>query len=136
MSHLREEVAFEGYAQKNPLVVYKERAYDRFIELVETIAHKVTKGLLSARAFVPIESREIPLENLEVSFAPVDSEMLASPAPAVFASNQNTRDDDGIRVVRVNNTPTEALPAEYKDVKRNDPCPCGSGKKFKQCHGR
>lgn len=43
MAHLREEVAFEGYAQKNPLVVYKERAYTRFVELIENIEYKVTK---------------------------------------------------------------------------------------------
>lgn len=135
MSHLREEVAFEGYAQKNPLVVYKERAYDRFIELVETIAYKVAKGLLSARAFVPIQSREIPLENLEVSFAPVDTGV-EMPAPAVF-SNENTRNEEGIRVIRASDeSSAQALGPEFKDVKRNDLCPCGSGKKFKQCHGR
>lgn len=43
MAHLREEVAFEGYAQKNPLVIYKERAYDKFVILVDTIALRVTK---------------------------------------------------------------------------------------------
>ncbi len=43
MAHLREEVAFEGYAQKNPLVIYKERAYDKFIELIHTMGHRVIK---------------------------------------------------------------------------------------------
>lgn len=43
MSHLREEVAFEGYAQKNPLVIYKERSYDRFIDMISTIEHRVVK---------------------------------------------------------------------------------------------
>lgn len=135
MSHLREEVAFEGYAQKNPLVVYKERAYDRFIELVDTITYKVTKALLSARSFVPIEAREIPLENLETSFAPVDSEP-ENPQPAIF-SNAKSRDEDGIRVIRVaENAPSQEAKEAFPDAKRNDVCPCGSGKKFKHCHGR
>ena len=43
MAHLREEVAFEGYAQKNPLVVYKERAYDHFVAMIHTIEHRVIK---------------------------------------------------------------------------------------------
>jgi preprotein translocase subunit SecA len=43
MAHLREEVAFEGYAQRNPLVVYKERAYDHFVTMIHTIEHRVVK---------------------------------------------------------------------------------------------
>ena len=43
MAHLREEVAFEGYAQKNPLIVYKERAYDHFVTMIHTIEHRVVK---------------------------------------------------------------------------------------------
>jgi preprotein translocase subunit SecA len=43
MAHLREEVAFEGYAQKNPLIVYKERAYDHFVTMIHTIEHRVIK---------------------------------------------------------------------------------------------
>ncbi len=43
MAHLREEVAFEGYAQKNPLIVYKERAYDHFVAMIHTIEHRVIK---------------------------------------------------------------------------------------------
>jgi len=43
MAHLREEVAFEGYAQKNPLVVYREKAYDYFIEMIRDMEHRVIK---------------------------------------------------------------------------------------------
>ena len=43
MAHLREEVAFEGYAQRNPLVIYKERAYDHFVAMIHTIEHRVVK---------------------------------------------------------------------------------------------
>jgi preprotein translocase subunit SecA len=43
MAHLREEVAFEGYAQKNPLIVYKERAYEKFMQLISDMNHRVSK---------------------------------------------------------------------------------------------
>lgn len=43
MAHLREEVAFEGYAQKNPLIVYREKSYNYFIEMISTIGHRVVK---------------------------------------------------------------------------------------------
>jgi preprotein translocase subunit SecA len=50
MSHLKEEVAFEGFAQKQPLVVYKERAYDRFIGLMQAVSLQVSHGIFS---FIP-----------------------------------------------------------------------------------
>jgi preprotein translocase subunit SecA len=49
MAHLREEVAFEGYAQKNPLMIYKEKAYDKFMRLMNDIEHRVIKGILTAK---------------------------------------------------------------------------------------
>lgn len=61
MAHLREEVAFEGYAQKNPLVVYKERAYESFIRMMNDIEYRVIKWLLTAK---PAESTDsVNLEN-------------------------------------------------------------------------
>ncbi len=61
MAHLREEVAFEGYAQKNPLVVYKERAYESFVHMMADIEYRVIKGLLTAKPQESIES--VKLEN-------------------------------------------------------------------------
>lgn len=58
MAHLREEVAFEGYAQKNPLVVYKERAYESFVNVMGDIEYRVIKGLLTAKPAEAIDSVE------------------------------------------------------------------------------
>lgn len=66
MSHLREEVAFEGYAQKQPLVVYKERAYDKFISLLSEIGFKVIKGLITASPTQQIEQVEINEKDIEM----------------------------------------------------------------------
>ena len=59
MAHLREEVAFEGYAQKNPLVVYKERAYNSFVNMMSDIEYRVIKGLLTAKPQESIDAVEL-----------------------------------------------------------------------------
>lgn len=73
MSHLREEVAFEGYAQKQPLVVYKERAYDKFISLLSEIGFKVIKGLITASPTQKIEQVEINEKDIEMLLQNTDS---------------------------------------------------------------
>ena len=74
MAHLREEVAFEGYAQKQPLVVYKERAYERFAELMYDIDYKIVKSLLTIEAIVPIREHEISVESMIIGPAPILNE--------------------------------------------------------------
>ena len=54
MTHLREEVAFESYAQKNPLIVYRERAYDRFMTLISDIDHRVVRSMIASQAPEPV----------------------------------------------------------------------------------
>lgn len=132
MAHLREEVAFEGYAQKQPLVVYKERAYDRFFELVQEIEYRVVKALVGAREVLQIAQREIAESQLIVSHQLDPVPEMNLDTPAVFADPKH---EEGVRVIRVNNEP-QLDPALFKDVGRNDACPCGSGKKFKHCHGK
>ncbi|MDP2103857.1 MAG: SEC-C metal-binding domain-containing protein, partial [Candidatus Gracilibacteria bacterium] len=140
MAHLREEVAFEGYAQKNPLIVYKERAFDKFIALLSEIGFKVTKGLLTASPSQQIEQIQIDESMLQALIETPESELqnlninnLLSDAMAQKFQN-SPGESDGVRVYQAN-TKTEPK-SQYKDVGRNDPCPCGSGKKFKQCHGK
>lgn len=144
MSHLREEVAFEGYAQKQPLVVYKERAYDRFLSLLNEIGFKVIKGLVTASPRQQIEQVEVDekmlemlLQNAETNNPQTTADLgnignLLSDAAAQF--QMSAQENEGVRVYRANEK--LALGEEYKNIGRNDPCPCGSGKKFKQCHGK
>ncbi len=70
MAHLREEVAFEGYAQKQPLVIYKERAYEKFAELMTEIDYRVIRSLLSAQSFTPVAPVEIPEHLLVLERSP------------------------------------------------------------------
>jgi preprotein translocase subunit SecA len=146
MAHLREEVAFEGYAQKQPLVVYKERAYEKFIRLLDEIEFKVVKGLLTASPDQKIEQLDINEKDLEVmlgNLGGMDPQaMMQDPNMAAFLRNAaadqfKSDDNDGVRVRTVKANNQAALDREkYKGTGRNDPCPCGSGKKFKQCHGK
>ncbi|NRH20504.1 preprotein translocase subunit SecA [Candidatus Gracilibacteria bacterium] len=137
MAHLREEVAFEGYAQKNPLIVYKERAYDLFVTMIHTIEHRVVKGLLTAQAQESIDSVNLE-ESLLTSYL--------ENAEAIHEEDINGKNEGSVAVSMLH---TQQKPVIHqikteennKDINvsttgRNDPCPCGSGKKYKQCHGK
>ena len=131
MAHLREEVAFEGYAQRNPLVIYKERAYDHFVTMIHTIEHRVVKWLLTAKAEESIDS-----VNLEES-------LLSSYLENAQAIHSTINENEGsISMMTWQTNNVQHVKAEWSQepnitgVGRNDPCPCGSGKKYKLCHGK
>ena len=133
MAHLREEVAFEWYAQKNPLVIYREKAYGYFIDMIRSIEHRVVKWLLTAKPKESLDS-----VNLEET-------LLSEYAQSGIASHQSLEEENtGLHVLRVdgwtNVREKPLLPVEkdamFENVGRNDPCPCGSGKKYKNCHGK
>ncbi len=137
MAHLREEVAFEWYAQRNPLVIYKERAFDHFVSMIHTVEHRVIKWLLTAKAQESIDSVNLEetllssyLEWAEASHETSDNSNEEATPISMLHSNHPTK----IHSIRVeDNKKTEAaLPVVW----RNDPCPCGSGKKYKLCHGQ
>jgi preprotein translocase subunit SecA len=136
MAHLREEVAFEWYAQKNPLIIYKERAYDKFVILINTVGLRVVKGLLTARPLEGIES--VNLEETLLSKYAENAQIGFDASAGIVASHMGHTEyeepktsDVNVRIIQA--TPSEKIPA-YVWVGRNDPCPCGSGKKYKQCH--
>ena len=126
MDHLREAIRFHGYAQKDPLMVYKKEGFDLFEECLESIATLTTLRMLNVRvesggvaASTPTARRpqqmvENTSEIKEVKSAASSGAARPTPAPAPAAK-----------------VPHRAGPK----VGRNDPCWCGSGKKFKKCHG-
>ena len=136
MAHLREEVAFEWYAQKNPLIIYKERAYDKFIVLIDIVGLRVIKWLLTAKPSESID--EVNLEETLMA-------KYAENAQSGFDTNATNQAShmwhteyyetpSGVEVQTI--TANESPSSEYVWVWRNDLCPCGSGKKYKQCHGK
>ena len=119
LDHLRQGIHLRGYAQKNPKQEYKREAFELFENLLQIVRTEVTKLLMTVqiRSEAQIEEAEMTpaLENVQYHHADYD-EALATANP----------DRD------VNQPETNLAPK----VGRNDPCPCGSGKKYKHCHGK
>ncbi|MBR5385160.1 MAG: preprotein translocase subunit SecA [Bacteroidales bacterium] len=125
MDDLRQSVQNAAYEQKDPLVVYKLESYNMFASMLADLNRDVLSFLL--RSFIPLRDRE---EN-----APSRPAM---PRPAMPRRNdpsqmQATRPQD----LTTNGDPRSRGPLHVeKRVGRNDPCPCGSGLKYKNCHGK
>lgn len=120
LDYLRQGIHLRGYAQKNPKQEYKREAFELFSQLLDVVKMDVTRVLMTVR----IQSQE------EVAQAAEAIEERAERISNVTYTHPN---EDG----SVSEEPDLAtLAAEVPKVGRNDPCPCGSGKKYKQCHGR
>ncbi len=123
LEHLRSVVGFRGYAQRDPLNEYKTESFQLFESLLDGLRTEVTQKLSQIRPMTPDEQQAMirqMAEQQQRRAAP------AMPAPASL--------DDAPSGPRVEGF-DEADPSTWGDPGRNDPCPCGSGKKFKHCHG-
>jgi preprotein translocase subunit SecA len=120
LDYLRQGIHLRGYAQKNPKQEYKREAFELFSQLLDVVKMEVTRLLLTVR----IQSQE------QVAQA---AEALEEQASQVGQVTYNYPNEDG-SISQVTDSPssTDDIPR----VGRNDPCPCGSGKKYKSCHGK
>jgi len=118
---LREAVNLRAYAQKDPLVEYKSEAYEIFVELMGRIKNEVLHNLFRSTS---------NLQSFENFLASLPQEMISLEMPSAATANA---DGGGTATAQV-----KAPPVQREEIKvgRNDPCPCGSGRKFKSCHGR
>lgn len=124
MDYLRQSVGLRGYAQKNPKQEYKREAFEMFQELLERIKHDVVAFLLRIKVQEPEEAEQ------QLELKPQKSVEYSHPsASSAFG-------DDGAQTAAVATAEEQTYRREGQKVRRNDPCPCGSGKKYKQCHGR
>ncbi|MHB1655724.1 MAG: preprotein translocase subunit SecA [Burkholderiales bacterium] len=119
LDHLRQGIHLRGYAQKNPKQEYKREAFDLFSAMLETIKREVTEISLA----VQLRS-EADAETIEAPAVPVNIEYHHAGYDEVLGG--------GDTAASAPHTPVRS----HKDVGRNDPCPCGSGKKYKYCHGK
>ena len=126
MDHLRDATRFHGYAQKDPLIVYKGEGFKMFQECLENIASRTVTGILNVR--VEVNGQSIPLAAIPTPQKPTMTFENRGQTP------QNTAAPPGTGQQRPVSKPAPIVKQTPK-VGRNDPCPCGSGKKFKQCHG-
>ena len=127
MDYLRQSVGLRGYAQKNPKQEYKREAYEMFEELLGKIKVDVVKFLCKLEITMPEDVEAIEAEHKQQQDKAGDLE---------FSHDEST--DDALQLQPQSHEPfkkgQQTTPAEK--VGRNDPCPCGSGKKYKQCHGK
>jgi preprotein translocase subunit SecA len=123
LDHLRQGIHLRGYAQKNPKQEYKREAFELFSDMLDRIKQDVVKIVLTVKVGVREEAPPVepPAAVTNVRYQHADyEEALAT----------NAGDEGGAAVAA---PPFVRAGAK---VGRNDPCPCGSGKKYKQCHGR
>jgi preprotein translocase subunit SecA len=118
LDHLRQGIHLRGYAQKNPKQEYKREAFELFSSMLESIKRDVTLTLMNVHI-----RNEQDIEAVEAPHAPENVQYHHADYEEALAT------EDGV---------AEQKPFVRTDKKpgRNDPCPCGSGKKYKQCHGK
>ncbi|MCL2283380.1 MAG: preprotein translocase subunit SecA [Fibromonadales bacterium] len=128
MDHLREATRFHGYAQRDPLIVYKNEGFKMFQECLETIATNTTMGILNVR--VEVNGQSVPLAAIPTPQKPTmtfENRNAAGETVPASGNRQQQRPQTKAKPAQVVN--------QMPKVGRNDPCPCGSGKKHKQCCG-
>jgi preprotein translocase subunit SecA len=114
MDHLKEGIGLRGYGQRNPLQEYQKEGFTMFEDMIEKIQEDVVQKVFTVQI-----ARQEDLERLEQRRRPQPTQMVMSGGGAAAARSS---------------TGGQAAAAAAK-VGRNDPCPCGSGKKYKKCHG-
>ncbi len=127
LDYLRQGIHLRGYAQKQPKQEYKREAFELFGQLLDSVKNEVTKVLMTVKvqSGEQLEQAAVDMENRAESIANVTYTAPTDTGEVVAVLDEGT--------VRRR----EAMPAsEVPRVGRNEPCPCGSGKKYKQCHGK
>lgn len=126
LDHLRGVIGLRGYGQRDPLQEYKTEAFNLFEGLLYDLRHNVTRWLMTVE-FRFQAPPELP-EFQEIHLNPGTGENEMADPAAQNPEGQLIGDDRS-------KLPVEALPPGWEITGRNAPCPCGSGRKFKHCHG-
>ena len=139
LDYLRQGIHLRGYAQKQPKQEYKREAFELFGQLLDSVKNEVTRQLMTVRvqsseqleeAAETMESRAESIANITYT-APTETGEVE-----VRAADDNQRRAVAAAAAGAVGGAMGADAAAFARVGRNDPCPCGSGKKFKQCHGQ
>jgi preprotein translocase subunit SecA len=140
MDYLRQGIHLRGYAQKNPEQEYKREAFDMFGQMLDRVKHDVISivSRVKIRTEEEVEAlerqrREAAAAKMQLQHAQAQSAMAGGEAPAGPVADPLA----GGRAAAGSAGPApEPFVRDEKKVGRNEPCPCGSGKKYKHCHGR
>ncbi|MFC0400447.1 preprotein translocase subunit SecA [Paraburkholderia rhizosphaerae] len=148
LDHLRQGIHLRGYAQKNPKQEYKREAFELFAAMLDAVKLEVTRIVMNVQIQSPEQLEQAAeqyeeqgghLENVEFRHADYsDSNAATAVAVApVAADAAATMIGDAMSHAPKGGAAAAPLPGDgIPKVGRNDPCPCGSGKKYKQCHGK
>ena len=128
LEHLRSVVGFRGYAQRDPLSEYKTEAFQLFETLLDGLRFDVTQRLAQIRPLTDAEREEMLRQMVEQQKAGQEHLTMEH-------GDEHRSDDDADKPEPLVEGFDEADPATWGNPSRNDICPCGSGKKFKHCHG-
>ena len=124
LDYLRQGIHLRGYAQKQPKQEYKREAFVLFGQLLDSVKNDVTRILMNVRVQSPEQVNEAA-QQMEAR-----AEQIAN---VTYTAPTETGE---VESVVVNARATEGAAGAVPRVGRNDPCPCGSGKKYKHCHGK
>ncbi|MDP1875455.1 preprotein translocase subunit SecA [Phenylobacterium sp.] len=126
LDHLRNVIGLRGYGQRDPLNEYKTEAFSLFEKLLTDLRHNVTKWMMTVVIQEEQPAPPVQPERLvEVHLDPLTGENAATAGALPSGMSREQREA----------LPISSLPAGWEQTGRNAPCPCGSGKKFKHCHG-
>ncbi|MBP6853797.1 MAG: SEC-C domain-containing protein, partial [Rhodoferax sp.] len=131
LDYLRQGIHLRGYAQKQPKQEYKREAFELFGQLLDSVKNEVTKTLMTVR-IQSGEQASQAAQDLEARAEAITN--VTYTAPTVTGEVESTV--DAATVARRAGAAASAAAGQVPRVGRNDPCPCGSGKKYKQCHGK
>jgi preprotein translocase subunit SecA len=142
LDHLKASIGFRGWGQKDPLVEYKREAYDMFVDLMRDIQLSVARFFFRAQLapsapppplpeFFGTPNRREEPETGPPSGRRSAARMGVNPSAAISRAPLA-----GTMTTNRGEPASAAAATAVKEVGRNDPCPCGSGKKYKQCHGK
>ena len=124
LDHLRQGIHLRGYAQKNPKQEYKREAFELFSGLLDVVKREVTQKLMLVRVQT---EQEVEQAAEQVEHVPEPKNVQYHHADYEEALETAKGGDD---------TAVQPFVRQGQKIGRNDPCPCGSGKKYKQCHGK
>jgi preprotein translocase subunit SecA len=131
LDYLRQGIHLRGYAQKQPKQEYKREAFELFGQLLDSVKNEVTKTLMTVR-IQSGEQASQAAQDLEARAEAITN--VTYTAPTETGDAESTV--DAATVARRAGAAAAMAAGQVPRVGRNEPCPCGSGKKYKQCHGK
>lgn len=144
MDYLKTSIRLRAYGQRDPLTEYREEAHNAFAALTDSIYEDFLRFLLRAPIMVqaaPAQEEKSPLEDSKVTYSNPEQALTESTTSAQRVQAANAQAQGVPQTPKSASeqskphTITKDKDDPYANVGRNDPCPCGSGKKFKKCHG-